>query len=65
MQHKNNIKTLFIEYGIEYEGMYRRNDKSEKLLAKLIKDAKVIWRKIYKRNGGEYITYDGREFFFD
>ncbi len=65
MRHQNNIKTLFIEYGLEYEGMYRRYAKSEKLFAKLTKDDKVIWRNIYKRNGNEYIKYDGREFFFD
>ena len=65
MRHQNNIKTLFIEYGIEYEGMYRRNAESEKLCAKLTKDDKVIWRNISKNNGNEYIKYDGREFFFD
>ncbi len=64
MRHQNNIKTLFIEYGIEYEG-YRRNADREKMFAKLTKDDKVILRNIYKRNGNEYIKYDGREFFFD
>lgn len=65
MRHQNNIKTLFSEYGLEYEGMYRRNAESEKLCAKFTKDDKVIWRNIYKSNGNEYIKYDGREFFFD
>ena len=65
MRHQNNIKTLFCEYGLEYEGMYRRNSESEKLCAKFSKGDKVIWRNIYKSNGNEYIKYDGREFFFD
>ena len=65
MRHQNNIKTLFQEYGLEYEGTYRRNAESEKLCAKFLKDGKVIWRNIYKSNGNEYVKYDGREFFFD
>lgn len=65
MKHQNNIKTLFNEYGLEYGGMYRRNEESEKLCAKFTKGDKVIWRNIYKSNGNEYIKYDGREFFFD
>lgn len=65
MRHQNNIKTLFDEYGLEYEGMYRRNAECEKLVAKFTKGDKVIWRNIYKSNGNEYIKYDGREFFFD
>lgn len=64
MRHQNNIKTLFSEYGLEYEG-YRRNAESEKMFAKFTKDDKVILRNIYKRHGNEYIKYDGREFFFD
>ena len=65
MRHQNNIKTLFCEYGLEYEGMYRRHSESEKLCAKFSKGDKVIWRNIYKSNGNEYVKYDGREFFFD
>lgn len=65
MRHQNNIKTLFIEYGLEYEGTYLRKAGSEKLCSKFSKDGKVIWRNIYKSNGNEYIKYDGREFFFD
>ena len=65
MKHQNNIITLFREYGLEYEGKYLREAGSEKLCAKFVKGAKVIWRNIYKSNGNEYIKYDGREFFFD
>ena len=65
MKHQNNIMTLFSEYGLEYEGMYRRNSESEKLCAKFTQGDKVIWRNIYKSNGNEYVKYDGREFFFD
>jgi hypothetical protein len=65
MRHQNNIRTLFDDYGLEYEGKYRRSADTEKLCAKFTKADKVIWRNIYKSNGDEYIKYDGRKFFFD
>lgn len=65
MRHQNNIKTLFKEYGLEYEGVYRLNEESGKLCAKLVKDGKALWRNIYKSNGSNYLRYDGRKFFFD
>lgn len=65
MKHQNNIKTLYNEYGLEYEGQYLRKAGSEKLCARFYKDGKEIWRNIYKGQTGNYIKYDGRVFFYD
>lgn len=65
MRHQNNMITLFNDYGLEYEGIYRRSSESEKLCAKFLKGDKVIWRNVYKSNGNEFVKYNGLEFFFD
>ena len=66
MEHKHNMRTLNQRCGIEYDGLFRRNENSDKLCARFTdNNGKEIWRNIYKSNGNEYVKFFGIEWFFD